>query len=707
MGAILETIKVKKGKLKHFFIGGMVYNTKFSFDTGSKNTYPFTTYYLFKIPDKFEDGIRYRSLVYCKLPLICLQFENYCKCIEFEFRETLPFVGLKEMEDYYEIIFKHFPEITIKEKKNAWLGFPRKKNIKLPFGKARFRVRVYEKKSWKDAVNDFFQRQNFDTIVPDVNNLMKGVKEALFRSYDNELGIFLQMPWVNSTGFCMDKYSYSLMGFEAKRLNYFYELYEKTGDPDYMMWCKKLESLFLNPKLYKKTKNGLVWYNLTHFNGKELEGMFYLDIGYAGYPPGQATISYNLGKYLEKRENDNLKNLLKENLEYIFNTQNSDGSWQSALPYKKIPVRKWRKSEGSTAECVKALLQGFKIFYEEKYKESALRGLKFLERENIICKNVLRDIGIDEPEAFSAILAAEAFLDAYDLFKNKEYLGMAEKYAYHMLTWHYWYGKQKGFFHPISESITPRISPFESLMAIKVYKKLYEKTSNVLWNKISDFLFSRVLKVLDRNNGLSEGIFITPNGEFSPLPMEQTFATAELLHTCLLYTAYIHKAQNKEPLKIREEGGIVIEDMVKISKEIKINDKELKILLSDPYSVVSKFYRKASLLLRKFGFLNSARDIRYLFRGVAPPRKKCKYMRPLNLSECEITKKENEVTIYKSFPFHDIKITFYKSKKMKMDVEIRIKEHDLRCEKVIINGKDYTLDTNWTNGGLFKKTIDL
>ena len=75
--------------------------------------------------------------------------------------------------------------------------------------------------------------QNTQKIRPEkihTDELIPKVKSVLFRSFDNEFGTFLQLPWTNSTGFCMDKYSYSLPGFDAKRLNYFQELYEKTGD---------------------------------------------------------------------------------------------------------------------------------------------------------------------------------------------------------------------------------------------------------------------------------------------------------------------------------------------------------------------------------------------------------------------------------------------------------------------------------------------
>jgi len=715
---LIKKISIPKDKLLYFFIGGMVYNDKFSFDTGSRNEYPFTTYYINRIMDKKEDDVRYKSLIYCKLPLICLQFESYCKCIEFDLtaeckgKKIFPFVGLNETEDSYEIIFKHFPETDMIEKKEAWLGFPKKIKLKMPAGKISFKVKEYTKKFWQEAVKDFFKNQKIQNQKIETKKLMIKVKEALFRSYDNETGTFIQMPWTNSTGFCMDKYSYSLLGFEAKGLNYFQELYERTGDPDYKDWVKSLEKLFLNSELQMETKNGFVWYNMTRFDGEKLKGLFYLDVGYAGYPPDQATISFNLGEYLQKKKNKQLEHLLKKNLNYILNTQNKDGSWLAALPYKTFKQRSWKKSEGSTAECARALLSGYKFFKDNRYKESAKRALKYLEKENIICRNVLRDIGIDEPEAFSAIIIIDAFLDAFEVFGEKKYIEFAQKYACHTLTWFYWYGELKGYFHPISESITPRISPFESLMLVETYKRMYKKTKEKIWDELANFLFMRVLEVKDKNNALSEGISPRFDGSLYFLPMEQTFATTELLHACLLYGSYKHIDLKNEKIDIEEkEDCFLVNKIIKINKkkfEMRIGKRELDFILSNPYGLKSRIYTRSSKFFRRFGLFNLIRDTKYVFTGVKPNQNKLKEKSISNyIKNYKVERRKNEILIQISLPFHKIEIRVFKSGKLKAEVLIFVKEHDLVCNKVIINNTDYTLKINWTNGGLFKKIIEL
>ncbi len=716
-GNLLKKVSVNKAGLRYFFIGGMVYNDKFSFDTGSKNQYPFNTYYVYRAEDIEEDGVRYRSLIYCKLPLLCLQFEDHCKCIEFDLparcgkKDIIPFVGLEETGNSYEIIFRYFPEITIKEKKEAWLGFAKKRKLRLPKGPVVFKTKIYEKETWQEAVMDFFKKHKISPGKVQTDELIPKIKKALFRSFDNELGVFLQLPWSDSTGFCMDKYSYSFPGFDAKRMNYFQELYEKTGDPDYRYWSESLEKHFLNPKIQKNTKNGFIWSNNTHFDGVKLRGLSYLNVGYAGYPPGQATISFNIGQYLLRKENKELKRLLKKNLEYIINTQRGDGSWPAAIAYK-FRWRSWKNSEGSTAECARSLMLGYRIFKEAKYRECAKKALDFLDKDYIICRNVLRDIGIDEPEGFSAIIASEAFLDAYELFKDKKHLKSARNYAHHLLTYYYWHGNLKGHFHPITESITPRISPFESLMAVNLYKRLYRKTGEKIWDRLADYFFKKVCEVKNADSSLSEGIF-PGKGGLNYLPMEQTFATTEFLYTAFNYGSCIYREPIKEKIKIKDAGDFfLVEDFIKIGKKdysIKINENNFDILILGPYRTASRLYTEISKSLRKLGFLNAARDAVYLVKGTRRTffRKPSKETIKKHLKRLSVNADNREVVIKLCLDFHEIKMIIYKSEKIKMDMTIRVKEHDLVCNKVTINGMDCTLDTNWTNGGLFKKTIEL
>ena len=101
--------------------------------------YPFSTYYTTKILDKRYNDVTYRSLYYVKMPVVVLQFQDECICVEFDpviqygNQEIIPFISLSEDKEYYVVSFYLFNEFYIKEKKYAWLGVGKKKNITLDF----------------------------------------------------------------------------------------------------------------------------------------------------------------------------------------------------------------------------------------------------------------------------------------------------------------------------------------------------------------------------------------------------------------------------------------------------------------------------------------------------------------------------------------------------------------------------------------------
>ncbi|HEX08396.1 MAG TPA: hypothetical protein ENG38_01135, partial [Thermoplasmatales archaeon] len=106
---LLKRFYIKREKkLLYSFVGGMWYSRdRFSLESKISLPYPFSTYYITKVLDKEYSGSICRSLYYVKMPLIVLQFEDKCICVEFDpvvkvdDVEVLPFVSLSEEEGYY------------------------------------------------------------------------------------------------------------------------------------------------------------------------------------------------------------------------------------------------------------------------------------------------------------------------------------------------------------------------------------------------------------------------------------------------------------------------------------------------------------------------------------------------------------------------------------------------------------------------------
>ncbi|MBS3801536.1 MAG: hypothetical protein KGY65_02170 [Candidatus Thermoplasmatota archaeon] len=556
---LLKTIRIpKKEAFSYAFLGGMWYSKnkfKLSFDDISL-PYPFTTYYTIKILDKTIHDKHCRSAIYVKMPVCIIQLEKTCYLIEFDpviklnNQDVFPFIHLIEKTDSYEVSFYLSTTYTIKQKKSAWLGRGKKTtanhDIK-PDDSFTFNTTITEYDSWEQAIlsqaKKNLKTKHHDSLTNNPKKVFTNAKNALWRSYDHKRGTFIQLPWRKSPGFTFGNSSYSLLSYEAIRLDYFSKWYQDTKDEDLNNWTNKLHDLFLNPALHtipKKQGKGIIWYNMTTLTQKGLAGYFYMDTGYSGYPGGQATIDFHLLNYLLRKPNEEMKQLVNRSLQYILSTQQDEGSWPMAI--KQEGILKFRPeklqnvtSYGGTAESVRALLKGYTCFNDESMKDAALKGLQFLQDNNPICYNGLRDIGICEPEAFSAVSIINAFLDAYEQTNEETQLSMAKTYATYTLPWIYqWNSSNLAFFynfHPISYSITPRLSPYETAWVISTYHRLNQHLKKDFWNQLNKELFNHVTSWISETGGLSEGIFPTGLTGFHRLPMEQTFATVELMNS--------------------------------------------------------------------------------------------------------------------------------------------------------------------------------
>jgi len=563
---ILKQICIKKKPISYFFIGGMIYSkNKFSLDTEISLPYPFTSYYTLKILDKKINNKLCRSLIYAKLPLLALQFEKECISIKFDSiiqikgRNVYPFISLEENRENYILTFYLFENYYVKEKKNAWLGFGKKKKIKLNLESGdnfNFSVDIKSNKNWKESTLEIIQNNiKNEKIKVDPKKIFIDAKKALWRSYDDINGSFLQLPWRKTTNFALVNSSYSLMSYEAVRLNYFFKWYKKFDDKQFLDWSLKLRDNFVNENLIIKNPRigeGIIWYNMTNLTRSGLKGYFYMDCGYSGYPGGQASISYNLLRYLEKKNDVEIEKFVKESIKYILSTQKENGAWPMAIHQKGLLKYRPEKLDlyetyGGTAECVRVLFLGYKRFNDQKMKDAAINGLNFLITSNPICYNGLRDIGINEPEAFSAIIIINAFLDGYDITNNKIYLENALNYAYYSLTWFYINNLQNSLynfnFHPISFSITPRISPYENFWIVSSYIRIYNITRDKIWNNVAIKSYNSGIRWITKNGGICEGVFPNLENDFNLLPMEQTFATTELMNAS---TNFFDKIDSKE-----------------------------------------------------------------------------------------------------------------------------------------------------------------
>ncbi len=516
------------------------------------------------------------------------------------------------------------------------------------------------------------------------------------------------------------------MTYEAIRLNYFYNWYNKFNDEDFLKWGLKLRDHFIDQNLIienPKIGEGLIWYNMTNLTRSGLKGYFYMDCGYSGYPGGQSSIAYNLLKYLENKRDEEIEKVVKKSIQYILSTQKKNGAWPMAI--RQTGLLKFRpeklhlyETHGGTAESIRTLILGFKKYNDVNMKKSFQKGLDYLISSNPICYNGLRDIGINEPEAFSAIMIIDAFLDAYEITFEKKYLENAINYGYYTLTWFYLNPFENDLinfnFHPISYSITPRLSPYENFWIVSRYIRLYKFTKDIFWKKISLKCYNSGSKWITQNGGICEGVFPNFRNEYNLLPMEQTFATIELMNAS---TNFLKKINHIRKEKISSDSGFKIEkdnDIINLFyekeknlsfdyknckiiylKDIKLNNIGISFSFFGPYLIRNVISRKIKKYIRgNIGkFILAFSMIKYFFYGVNNFHKYDKK----NIYLFEKTRKKtydvringNNIQGFCETDLHRIEydIIFKKiNKKIHIifnPLIIRVLEHDLSCSRVI------------------------
>ena len=757
----------------YWFIGGLRYGKgDFSPEPQADIEYPYTTYYTTRIHRFTHEGTVFVPLSEINLPLIVLEYGE--KCLAADIEPVLEnkegenihhFIGFDEKNQKLKIIR---PEKFRKSSKEAeWLGTGTEETIENPeFGKD-YELEFREFEKWQAAVEKFLEktgeqdleiRENLDEIFQDAENW-------LYRSWDEELGTFLQLPWREGPGFALDEYSYSLLANEAVRLNYFDQMSggKSSEDQEFRKWVERLKDLFKNEELYMedpKHGQGLVWYNTATYNGEKLTGEFYLGTGHYGYPGGQSTKSLHLLKYLINTEEKDreLEELVEKNLKYILSTQKDDGHWPAALKNEmELPFKKneyyGQTSEGATGESVRALIQAHKFFGDEKYREAAIKGLEALETQQPICKNGLRDIGTDEVEAFSAFSIINAFIDAYEHTGDEKYLEQVENYSLYLSTWLAWFSVDsrdiRGVCHPISETITMRISPYETVITAKTFLRVSNTLEGGEWDDLADLVFKRALESINDTGGMSEGIFYDFEDGLKNLETEQTFATTELLYTLEKFSDRELSRKNKvkqnseevsEPEIVTDGSKIEFPDIdseFDLEKfgftRVKGEDKDQGLVFRGPYSRKSRLKSRLSSGLRRSKFLMAPKDLSYIWTGIKP--------KDLSLEEKKFSEVDKEIELNEEGDVIEFEVStgIYNISgtvksggddgSVEVDFSMKSDTHDVLCEKVLLEseasgpedgylfklensekcdrGFDLSRKANWTHAGIYQGTLKL
>ncbi len=765
----LDYLSMDIGEAGYIILGGLKYLEKGERRSAlpeARISFPFDRYYSQRIePIKTREG-PFVSSIYLKMPVAIMEYDGSYISVSHrpiitsqKGERLLSFLHLSD-----RLILSIFGEYPYLYKETTWMGIPERMRKKGPLKAGdSFEISIEilrGKGGWKEAVRALMEQELADEGVE-----IRGdhrIKRAFRRCYNHRMGCFMQLPYKMAPGFLFSGQSYNLMAYEALRLNVFHRAWKLTGDEEYLRWARSLKSLLSEERFWKKLPIGRVWHNSSVSDGKKLRAFTYLGDTYGAYPGGQAEIAMNLMEYSIESGDGAFEGAIKETLEYILNTQNPDGSWPMARRDTLIFVRPGitgRRSVGNTTACVRALSMAYRIYRDGRYMESAERGALWMNRGHPLGYNAVLDAGIDEVEGLSAIYAIDANVEMFRATGDIEYLRKAEEWALHALTWvHLWDSPEldiKWTMGPFSTSITPRVSPYETVKLSNSIHALHELTDDPFWKRVSDVLLKRAMDFRERDGGLSEAFSITEHG-LREIPVEQCFASTELLRAYLRHD--MEHSERKVDIEAREvdvsgrrvtvDGeevmGVLENGMIRLFEWV-----HMGFSFYDVYSRKQRRMVKARKILRKLGKISLICEVPKILRGYRhPPAEK-------GLSPWENVEKSvdmhmgrMEVEVRFETRYHSIKVrSLFGKDRILMHIDVRVLEEDLDMARHILipyfkakgdfktrNGRisigkkgeeveiisldgmgvsafkgavgfDATLESNWTHGGVFSTDI--
>ena len=233
-------------------------------------------------------------------------------------------------------------------------------------------------------------------------------------------------------------------------------------------------------------------------------------------------------------------------------------------------------------------------------------------------------------------------------------------------------------------------------------------------SKLAKKVYIEGTKWITKNGGLCEGIFPSYLSYLKRLPMEQTFATIELMNASSKFISIekndidnIVRSSNNN-LEIKQNGellNIICNNEVMLSfdfqnykivfiKGVELNDYGISISFYDPYSLKNKLIRKVKKYLRgRVGkFILGISDAKYFLKGVHSG----KSSETIKIRPFEIHKKKamgvqiegSSAHGYCETYIHRIEFTINSKKEGEKlhiifdPLIIKVLDHDLSCNQV-------------------------
>ncbi|UCD56210.1 MAG: hypothetical protein JSV16_10260, partial [Candidatus Hydrogenedentota bacterium] len=522
------------------FIGGRRYDLSRAEPVrGGKMRFPYNSYYKFRIKVRGP----YDAALFSKMPIACWQEKHRAFAVVFPKFLTLPqgrlpvFIRATGAEAVVDFTAAILSEFRVERKPVGWFSTRvehTKHSVILPEAQSfETTFLLVAADTWVECVQACVKhlyetrQHSAELSAESLARMLSAAIHFYDRVWDSRNRTHVHLPVKNVPGFESVEFKHSHITDDIAKL-VLYRRLVRMGCAELAQRERALLTNLVDGPYRYELDGTQLWHTTTYFNGNELEAFTHHGAGFVGFPGGMATIVRRLFEYCSLERNEALDQLAKSGADWLARTQGEDGSWPALI--ESTRGRAYIGCIASTAEAVRALTAAYLPTERQEYRAAAEAGIRFINRDESFfeCRRYLRDVDPDEADGISAEACIHANLDWHGLTRDDRILAQAGKWGWYALQWvrprslEY---RAEPSFDGLSQSITPRIDVWGSLLIAGAFMKLSHRTGDESWREHAWRLFENIAGLQERDGGLCETWFLDFPSGLESIHIEPTFVT--------------------------------------------------------------------------------------------------------------------------------------------------------------------------------------
>jgi len=533
-----ETLR-HSGTPIYAFIGGMMYAAGERYahtDTAARPGLG-DGYGRVRIADEVVAGLRWRSLLYLKAPVVVVQSAHDAVLWELApaAQPVQPFAGMRCTATETVITIRHLSHCRRTKHKTHFGAWREEPVVPLAAGSQLPTYQRYAGTGWCTLMRDYARR-----LMASAPGTVSGetwddaVRQAggyLRRCRDPRTGVHAEFMRRHTAHHVGGSSLFCLIAYELERA----DTLDRQGDTAAARAAWQAIIMADTASVVLPELGGArLWHNTAGRQQGQLWFHTEYASGMAGYPGGQANLLAAALRVWSRHRDWPGEGRLRAGCEWLLRTQLSDGGW--ALAYPTVPAEEpdnqrqataARAATGATAAAARALLTASAVWDEPGWRVAALRGLQAVNPQAphyaFAGSGFLRDAGENEQDGVSGAELLQANLLAWQQTRAACWRDTAVALGCYLIGWQRGWGRKGGYglVDPMVSSFAPRLALWDTMLWAEAYLALADATGDNFWQELGAWTAAHVLPYRDRlSGGWSESWALDAAGAAHPFYLE-------------------------------------------------------------------------------------------------------------------------------------------------------------------------------------------